>query len=192
MTDTGTVDHRLLAVLAVALTGACGAEATSFRPIDRADPRHIGPLSAVYDAAIAGQVVAKVHVWSSGGYVTSDDEPMTHLGFEINSAVMQPLTLDVDALELAVFDVAGNKLPAPQLASTMPLGASLVTVRPGGTALFGAYYALPVAPRDVERMQAHWILRRGTDEFQQVTGFVRDDDAQLIEYPSRDRQIPQS
>jgi hypothetical protein len=117
LADTDTVDHRLLAVLVTALAGACGSESTSFRPTDRADPHHAGPPSAAYDAAIAGQTVAKVHVWSSGGYLSAGDEPMTHLGFEINSATMQPLTVDVEALELAVFDATGAALPSDRATS---------------------------------------------------------------------------
>src|SRR6266853_738962 len=65
-------DMRRLAVLVAAVLAggacsACGPETTSFRTTDRTDPNRIGPPSAGYDVYVAGQLVAKVHVWSSGG-----------------------------------------------------------------------------------------------------------------------------
>jgi hypothetical protein len=42
-------------------------------------------------------------------------------------------------------------------------------------------------------MVARWTLRGDADEYRQVTGFVRDDDAQIVERVSRpDPRFPSS
>jgi len=170
-------------VVAVAVTGACGSETTSFRPIDHIDARRPGPPSTTYDLAIAGELVGKAHVWSSGGYLSSSGEPMTHVGFELKNATLQALTFDADVLELAVFDLAGTALPPARFTRLMPLGPSLITVAPGGMTMFATYFQLPVQPRAVERMQVRWTLRKGADEYQQVTAFVRDGSESPAEAP---------
>jgi len=178
------MSQRLAAIVATLVAGtaaACGAETTSFRPTDRSDPHHAGPPSAAYDVYLAGQLVARAHVWSNGGYVSSSDEPMTHLGFEINSATMRPLTFDADALELALYDGDGATLPAARFTAITPLGPSLVIVPPASSAVLGAYFLLPVRPRTVEAMQLRWTLRTETDEYREITGFVREDSAKTTE-----------
>ena len=167
----------IVATLVAGMAAACGPETTSFRPTDRADPRRAGPPSAAYDVYLAGQLVARAHVWSNGGYVSSSDEPMTHLGFEINSATMRPLTFDADALEVALYDGDGAALRAPRFTAVTPLGPSVVVVPPASTAVLGAYFVLPVRPRTVESMHVRWTLRTETDEYREITGFVRDDGA---------------
>lgn len=184
-----------LAVAATAVAGgaACGPETTSFRPIERADPNHAGPPSVAYDVALGGQTAARVHVWSNGGYVSSSDDPMTHIGFEINSATLRPLTFDADTLELVVFDRDGAPLPHARLTTITPNGLSLITVPPASTALFGVYFQLPVRPRSVGSMQVRWTLRLDGDDYHEVTGFLRDDDARVIEHlPPRDQRWPSS
>lgn len=177
--------QRLAVFFVVATAGAaamaCGPEATSFRTTDRSDPDHAGPPSAAYDVYLGGQLAARAHVWSNGGYVSSGNEPMTHVGFEIRSATMQPLTFDADALELIVFDSAGATLPPTRFTTITPLGPSLIVVPPASTVILGAYFLLPVRPRTVETMHVRWTLRRDGDEYHQITGFVRDDDAPIIE-----------
>jgi hypothetical protein len=189
--------HRLafLAAVAAVVAGsaACGSDSTSFRPIEPADPNHAGPPSAAYDVQLGGQVVARVHVWSNGGYVSSSDDPMTHVGFEINSATLRPMTFDADTLELIVFDRDGAPLPRARLTTFTPQGVSLITVPPASTALFGAYFLLPIRPRSVGSMQVRWTLRLDGDDYHQVTGFLRDDDARVIEHlPPRDQLWPSS
>jgi hypothetical protein len=179
--------HRLAstaAALAVAVAGvlaACGPDTTSFRTTDRTVDNRMGPPAAAYDVYLSGQLSARVHVWSNGGYVSSGDEPMTHIGFEVASATMRPLTFDADALELTVFDGDGQTLPRPRFTSITPLGPTLVTVPPASTVMLGAYFALPVRPRGVESMQVKWLLRRDTEEYREVTGFIRDDDAPIVD-----------
>jgi hypothetical protein len=176
--------HRLaiLAAAAAALGGAaCGLDTTSFRPIERADPSHAGPPSVACDIQLAGKLTARAHVWSSGGYVSPGGQAMTHIGFEIRSAIARPLTFDADALELVVFDRDGAPLPPARLAMITPRSPSLIIVQPASTTMLGAYFELPVRPRNVGSMQVRWTLRLDAEEDRQVTGFVRDDDAQLVE-----------
>jgi len=49
--------------------------------------------------------------------------------------------------------------------------------------MFATYFQLPVQPRAVERMQVRWTLRKGADEYQQVTAFVRDGSESPAEAP---------
>jgi hypothetical protein len=178
--------HRLAAPLAVGIAcaacAACGSDATSFRPIDRSDPDRAGPPRASYDVHIAGQLVAQAHTWSSGGYMSSSDEPMTHLGFRIVNRGARPVIFDGDALDLAVFDDDSTRLPATQLTSITPLGPSLIVIQPAMAAVFAAYFQLPVRPRAVETMEVRWTLHAGDGEYHQITGFVRDDDAPVAEH----------
>jgi len=189
------MNHRLAVLIAVVIAcgawGACGPEITSFQTIDRSDPYRAGPPSAGYDIHIAGQLVAQAHVWSSGGYVSSSDEPMTHVGFEIVSLGAYPVIFDGDTLELIVFDGDSAKLPGTRLTAITPLGSALIAVRPGTTAVFAAYFALPVRPRVVESMQVRWTLHTSDNEYHQITGFVRDDDAPVVER-ARLRDAPPS
>src|SRR5262245_51979550 len=113
------MSHRLAAVIAAVVAsgacGACGPETTAFRTTDRTDATRLGPPSAAYDVFVAGQLVARTHVWSSGGFVSSSEDSMTHVGFEISNASAQPVMFDGDSLELAVFDDSSTALPAPRL-----------------------------------------------------------------------------
>jgi hypothetical protein len=171
----------LVAAAAAALAGgACGPETTSFRPIERADPNHAGPPSVAYDVALAGHT-AHAHVWTNGGYVSSSDQSMTHVGFEIRNATPRPLAFDADALELVVFDRDGASLPSTRLDMLTPRSPSLIVVQPLSTAMLGAYFELPVRPRTIGSMQVRWTLRLDAEEYREVTGFLRDDDAQAIE-----------
>jgi len=176
---------RFAAIAAVAVVSgitACGSDATSFRPTDRSDPSHAGPPSAMYDVYLAGQLVARTHVWSNGGYISSGDEPMTHVGFEVSSATLRPLAFDADALELVAFDSDGATLPPTRLTSITPRVAALIPVPAASTIVLGAYFLLPVRPRNVATMQVRWTLRTDAEEYRQITGLVRDDDAPLNEY----------
>lgn len=177
-----TVAAAAAAAAAIAGSAACRLDTTSFRPIERAEPNHAGPPSVAYDVSFTGQLTARAHVWSSGGYVSSGDAPMTHVGFEINSATLQPLMFDADALELIVFDRDGAELPPPQLVTITPLGPSLITVPPASTAMFGTYFQLPVRPRDIGSMQVRWTLRLDAEEYRQITGFIRDDGVEVLEH----------
>jgi hypothetical protein len=189
--------HRLAALVAAALAcgacSACGPETTSFRTTDPGDPSRIGPPSAAYDVYLAGQLVAKVHLWSSGGFVSSSDESMTHVGFEIGNASNRALMFDGNALELVAFDSTGAKLPPPQLTTITPRGPALVMIPPGETVVLAVYFQLAVRPRNVFSMETRWMLRTSSDEYRQITGFVRDDDAPIVERaPPVDPRSPRS
>ncbi|TMQ12550.1 MAG: hypothetical protein E6J90_31060 [Deltaproteobacteria bacterium] len=177
--------HRPAALVAAALAcsacGACGPETTSFRTTDHSDTTRFGPPSAAYDVYLAGQLVARAHVWSTGGFISASDEPMTHVGFEISNAGNQSLMFDGDALELVAFDSDGDRLPPPRLTAITPRGPSLVMIPPGDTIVLAAYFLLPVRPRNVIGMEARWMLRTASDEVRQLTGFLRDDDAPILE-----------
>jgi hypothetical protein len=186
------MNHRFAVLVAVVACGACGAEITSFQTIDRSDPYRAGPPSAGYDVHITGQLVAQAHVWSSGGYLSSGNEPMTHVGFEVVSLGGSPVIFDGDTLELIVFDGDSAKLPATRLTAITPPGPSLIVIRPGSTAVFAAYFALPVRPRVVESMQVRWTLHTTDNEYHQITGFVRDDDAPIAEHARLRDALPSS
>jgi hypothetical protein len=176
--------HRfaIVAAAAAAVAGgaACSPDTTSFRPIERADSGHAGPPSVVYDIQFNEQRASRAHVWSSGGYLSSTGQPMTHIGVEIRNATARPLAFDADALELVVFDRDGARLPPARLAMITPRSPSLIIVPPVSTAMVGAYFELPVRPRTVGSMQVRWLLRLDADEYRQVTGFLRDDDTQVV------------
>jgi hypothetical protein len=175
-----------LAILAAAAAGlaggaACNSDTTSFRPTERADPGRAGPPSVAYDLVLAGQLAARAHVWSTGGYMSSTGQPMTHIGFEIRSTTARPLAFDADALDLVVFDRDGAPLPPVRLAMITPRNPSLIIVPPVSTAVLGAYFELPVRPRNVGSMQVRWMVRLDAEEYRQVTRFLRDHDAQVVE-----------
>jgi hypothetical protein len=182
--------HRLVLVAAIVASGACGAcgpETTSFRTTDRSASDRIGPPSAGYDVYVAGQLVARAHVWSSGGFISSSDQPITHIGFEISNTSARPVLFDGDALELRAFDGDSAALPAPRLTSLSPAGLPLVTIPPSETVVLAAYFHLPVRPRGIDSLEARWTLRTGNDEYRQITGFIRDDDAPIVErMPTQD------
>jgi hypothetical protein len=183
----------IVATLASGACSACGPETTSFRTTDRTDITRVGPPSAAYEVYLAGQLAAKTHVWSSGGFISSSDDTMTHIGFEISNTSPRPVVFDSHALELVAFNGKGETLPPPRLATITPLELPLVTIAPGETMMLAAYFQLAVRPRSVDSMELRWTVRAGSDEYHQITGFVRDDDAQIVErLPPADLRSPRS
>jgi hypothetical protein len=175
----------IAAIVIVWACGACGPETTSFRATDKtadatSDTKRPGPPAAAYDVRMADQPIAEVHVWSNGGYVSTGDEPMTHVGFEIRNASALPIVFDGDALTLTVFDRAAAALPATRVTSAEPLSPAQRTIQPGAILLLGAYFAIPIRPRAVERMVVQWALRAGDQRYLQVTRFARDDDGSVV------------
>lgn len=168
------------ATAALAGGAGCSPDTTEFRTIERADPGHAGPPSVVYDIQFNEQRASRAHVWSSGGYLSSTGQPMTHIGFEIRNPTARPLAFDADALELVVFDRHGARLPPARLAMITPRSPSLIIVPPGSTAVVGAYFELPLRPRNVGSMQVRWMVRLDAEEYRQVTGFLRDDNAHVV------------
>ena len=83
-------------------------DTTSFRPFERVDPEHAGPPRVAYDVKFTEHRAARAHVWSSGGYVSSTDQPMTHIGFEIRNATTRPLAFDADAMELVCAEAGSS------------------------------------------------------------------------------------
>jgi hypothetical protein len=155
---------------------ACTSETTSFRTTDRGDGSEPGGRpAAAYEVTAAGAPVARIHVWSNGGYIGSSDEPMTHVGFEVDNVGARPIVFDADALRLVVFDARGATVPGTTFTAVTPLGPSLVVVAPGEVTSFDAYFRLEVRPRVVESMRVRWALRVGGEAMTFHTRFVRDD-----------------
>ncbi len=171
---------RLAALLAIA---SCGPETTSFRTTDSGDnTERAGPPAAAYQ--LGG--VATVHVWSNGGYISSSEEPMTHVGFEIRNAGATPIVFDGDALQLVALDRHGVPLRGVAFTAITPLGPAQQPIAAGATAVFDAYFLLPVRPRVVDVMRVRWSLRIGSARFDETTSFVRDDDYPVAEPPRRE------
>jgi len=168
----------------LSIASACAPETTSFRTTEKNDEPHANGVSAAaYDVAIGGDPIAHVRVWSSGGYLSTTDEPMSHAGFEIRNTGTRTILFDGDALEMIVFD--GDSIARPaSFASLIPTGALQVQVRSGATAVLGAYFSIPVRPRAVERMLVRWSLTSDEDQYAQVTNFIRDDNASVSESPA--------
>ncbi|MGE5185959.1 MAG: hypothetical protein ACM31C_28075, partial [Acidobacteriota bacterium] len=118
---------RLAALLAIV---ACnGSETTSFRTTDRGDNTdRPGPPAAAYDLRLAGGGLASVHVWSNGGYIGASDEPMAHIGFQIDNRGARPVVFDSESLRLLAFARDGAALPAPAFVTVTPLGPARVPV----------------------------------------------------------------
>jgi hypothetical protein len=179
--------HRFVGVLASIVLGACGAcgpEITSFRSLDKGDGSHrAGPPSAAYDVRMADLPVADVHVWSNGGYISIDEEPMTHIGFEIHNTSARSIVFEDNAVELTVLDNTTSALPPTRIASIEPVGPAQRSIRSGATIMLGGYFVLPVRPRAVAAMQVRWALRAGGQRYLQVTRFTRDDDDPVVDAP---------
>jgi len=173
-----------LALALVALTAACGPETTSFRTTDKGD--ELAPSAAAYEVRL-DRAAASVHVSSNGGYVSTGEEPMTHVAFEIRNVGHVPIDFDGNALSLRVFGRDGVALPPTTFAMVTPLGPAEVTIAPGTTVALDGYFVLPVRPRAVASMRVRWSLRAGDARFVEETSFVRDDD-----YPVLDTSVPRS
>lgn len=164
--------------LALVAVAACGPETTSFRTTERGDEAR--PGAAAYAVRWDG-AAADVHVASNGGYVSTGEEPMTHVAFEIENLGPGPIDFDADALALRVFGRGGLALPPATFAMVTPLGPAQITVAPGTTMVLDSYFVLPVRPRAVESMRVRWSLRAGDARHVEETSFVRDDDFPVLE-----------
>lgn len=173
---------RLL-ILLLAL-GACGPETTAFRTTDKGDERM--PGAAAYQVDV-GPAVAHVFVWSNGGYLSSGEEPMTHVGFEIANVGGTPFDFDADALRVSVLGRGHQLLPPARFAMVTPLGPAQVTIPPGTTLTLDSYFVLPVRPRAVDAMRVTWALRAGDVVRVEETNFVRSDG-----YPVFETNVPSS
>jgi len=161
--------------LALAVVG-CSPDNTSFRTTDQGDGVEPGGRpAAAYEVVVAGAPVARVHVWSNGGYIGSSDEPMTQVGFEVRNVSVRPIAFDADALQLAVFDAHGAVVPGTTFSALTPLGPAEVTIAPGEVASLDAYFQLEARPAAVERMRVRWRLRLGGEPMTFTTNFVRDE-----------------
>lgn len=178
-------------VTLVAAAASCGPETTSFRTTEKGDGSDRSPPAAVYDVRVGGQL-AHARVWSNGGYIGTSDEPMTHVGFEIENASRRAIVFDSDALGLAVFDGTGAALPAPAFTTLTPLGPSQVAIAPGATVTLDGYWKLAVRPRVVDHMRVQWSLRAGDSRHVETTSFTRDDDNPVIEYHPAESGTPRS
>lgn len=163
---------RTIAMLA-ALLIACTPDTTSFRATDRTDSSDPElPSPAIYD--IDG--VARVRVWSQGGYIGTSEDPMTHVGIAIENIGKQPVLFDGDTVSLALYDETGATLPAPELRVIVPLGPTKATIAPGARATFELHFKLAVKVSRVAGMKFRWKLVAGTEPIARTTSFVREDE----------------
>ena len=162
----------VFAAAAAACAAACTPQTTSFRPTDRIDgsSERAGPTAAVYDLTDA-----RVHVWSTGGFIGTSDDPMTHVGIEIQNLGKRPIVFDGDAVALAIYDANGGSLPVPMLTSIVPLGPAQLEIKPATTVILDTYFKMPVPLAQVARMRVRWSLKFGDERHVDVTNFVRDD-----------------
>lgn len=170
-----------LHVVAIAVLAACGPETTSFRPTDANDPAR--PAAA--RVTVANDV--RVDVWSNGGYIGASDEPMTHVGFEVQNASASAIVFDTSQLELTVFDKRSAALPLARFVAVTPLGPAQIAIGPGETKTFDAYFLLPVRPRVVDAMRVRWQIRIDDRHVRQTSTFVRDDDYPVTDPPTTTR-----
>jgi hypothetical protein len=171
---------RILPIATMLALAACAPESTSFRTTDQGDgSERTGPPAAAYRVAD----IAKVHVWSNGGYISTGEEPMSHVGFEIQNTSPRPIVFDSDALQLLVFDKDGQPLPTATFTAVTPLGPARVPIAAHETTTLDVYFLLPVRPKVVDTMRLHWSLMLGDERYEQSTSFVRDDDAPVAPAP---------
>lgn len=163
--------------LALLVLAACGPETTSFRTVDAGDPDR--PSAALYTTGDA----VRIDVWSSGGYVAANGEPMTHVGFEIRNTSRAPIVFDSDALRLVVSGAHGAPLPPARFSALTPLGPAQVSIAPGTTKTLEAYFVLPVRPRVIDAMRVHWSVRIGDAGHDAMSSFTRDDDYPVLDPP---------
>jgi hypothetical protein len=175
--------NRLAAILVV--LASCGPETTSFRTTDKGDGTDRSPPAAAYAVRAGGRLVARVHVWSNGGYIGNTEEPMTHVGFEVENPTRRAVIFDGDALALSLFDNTGAALPPARFTAITPLGPSQLAIAPGETLAFDSYFWLPVLPRVIDHMRVQWVLRADDERAVETTSFTRDD-----EYPVTDYRTP--
>jgi hypothetical protein len=167
---------RIIAMLA-ALLVACTPDTTSFRSterIDSSDPEL--PSPAVYDL----ENVARVRVWSGGGYIGTSQDPMTHVGIAIQNIGKQPVIFDDDAVSLALYGEDRVPLPAPELRVVVPLGPSKVVIAPGERATFELHFKLGVKLARVAAMTLRWSVMSGGEVIVRTTDFVRDDEPAML------------
>jgi len=161
-----------VALFAVA-AASCTPETTSFRSTDRVDSSNPDvPTAAIYDL----RDVARIRVWSTGGFIGSSEDPMTQIGIQVDNLGRRPIVFDGDAAALAIFDDQGVALAEPVLTSIVPLGPSQVTIAPKASATLDLYFKLPVRPRQVASMRARWAVIAEGERIVRTTNFVRDDD----------------
>jgi hypothetical protein len=163
---------RLLAAIPLAF-GACAPETTDFRTTDQSDPSDSDRAS--YRLQVGDRGAARVQVWSKGGYIGTSDEPMTHVGFDIDNTGTVPLVFDVDALHLEVAGSDDRELPTPRFVAVTPLGPAKIAIPPGTTSTFNSYFELRSHPTEVEKMEVRWKLSAGSADIDQLTSFVRED-----------------
>jgi hypothetical protein len=172
--------RRILATIPLAVATCTPSETTQFRTTDQSDPSE-PDKGASYRLRIGERGAARVQVWSNGGYLGTSDEPMTHVGFDIHNTGAVPLEFDVNALRLAIEGEHDADLPPPKFVAITPLGPSRIAIAPGSSSMFDSYYELSTKPTEVEKMEVRWKLAAGNTSIDQLTTFVRDDDAQVVE-----------
>jgi hypothetical protein len=185
---------RLYCIAVAIIAAGCGPETTSFRTTDKGDGSDLDhPARAAYDVGATDRRVAHIEVWSSGGYIGNADQPMTHVGFEVENTGHRTIVFDGDALSVVVFDNAGAMLPPTTFVVIAPLGPSQISVSPGATVTLDSYFKLHVRPRIVDSMRVRWSVRVDDERYDETTNFVRDDDYPVLDNrPNGVRAPPQA
>ncbi|CAN5360550.1 hypothetical protein BH11MYX1_BH11MYX1_09860 [soil metagenome] len=146
------------------------SETTSFRPTDRLDTSGT-PAVALYDI----HDVARVRVWSKGGFIGSTGDPTVRVCIQIENIGIRGIEFDGKTFELAIFHECGVQLPDPELTSIEPLGPSPRLIPPKTGVTLDLYFRLAVRPQLVASMRASWFILAAEERFVWTTNFVRDD-----------------
>ena len=128
--------------------------------------------AAVYDI----QDVARIHVWSTGGFISNIDEPMIHVGIQIENISRHAIGFDSTSFELVVFHECGAPMPDPMLTSNVPLGPSHVLIPSATGVTLDLYFKLAVRLQLVASMRARWSILAAEERLVRSTSFVRNDD----------------
>lgn len=148
------------------------SETTSFRPTDYVELSDARTAAAAYDI----QDVARVHVWSTGGFISNSDDSMTHVGIQIENIGGHGIAFDGTTFELVIFHECGAQLPNPTLTSIVPLGPCHLLIPPGTSVTFDLCFKLAVHPQLVASMRASWFILAAEERIGRTTNFVRDDE----------------
>jgi hypothetical protein len=172
---------KIIAAIPLAVASAsCTPETTSFSTTDQTDPSDPDG-AAYYEVRLGKRGSARVHVWSNGGYFGTSDEPMTHVGFDIYNTGPVPLVFDTTGLGLTIKGKHDAWLPPPTFVRLTPLAPPQITIGPGSSTMFDAYYELGTRPTNVQKMHVRWELVAEGEPIAEQTTFVRDDDAPVVE-----------
>ena len=166
----------ITALAAALIAVGCGAEEASFSPTENVNAEsRTGQAAAAYNVRSRSGPVAKVNVWASGAYRSSDHQTIVQMGVEVQNRGNNPVALDTRTAELDLFDKNGQPLPRATLVSVVPPGAPMVAA--GQAQDFDLYFALPpeqVKPGKIGSLRFRWALAHDSAQrYVQFTDFRR-------------------